>query len=404
MTDGNLVRPLTAFPVQVARAAPDPRLTSLLARLAAASTTAEIADAAVAQAVVLLGGRAGALGLLSPGSSRVEIAGSVGYGCGMMSAGSSLDAGADLPITRAATTGRTVVEAGGWIAAPLASAPSPLGALLVSLARPTETPAADAALLEEIAAHTRAALARLPRRPPPPDVVAWSAELDGVAAAVRSQPVSHASGGDIVEFWSAGDGSCWLLVADACGADAPAAATALAVSVAARALAATSAGPAALLTGLDAALGATARADRFVTAVAARLRRTDGGVSVTLASAGHPAPCVVTATTASYVDLPAEPPLNLRLGAPVHPRECTLLLAPGDRLVVFTDGALDRTGGTLPDDVLLRAVSALGRDGDDALPAGDGATGLGAVSAALEAAGGPSRDDMAIAVVALGAS
>jgi hypothetical protein len=295
------------------------------------------------------------------------------------------------------------VEAGAWIAAPLAPGPSPLGALLVSLSGPTPTPACDAALVEEIAAHTRAALARLPRRLPRPAVSESRQEADGVAAVVRLQPVSHPSGGDVVELWSAGDGSCWLLVADACGADAGAAATALAVSVAARAISGVVDGPAALLSALDRALAATPRVDRFVTAVAARLRNTEAGMVVTLATAGHPAPFLLSAETASYVDLPADAPLNLRVGVPLGPTERVLTLGPREQLLFFTDGATDRAAGAITDDVL--AVIASGSPGSAVGPdaraatADAGALALARISDALDVAGGPSRDDMTLALV-----
>ena len=384
--------------VPAARAATDPRLLALLAQLAAASTTGEIADAAVSHAVALLGGRAGALGLLSAGSARVEIVGSVGYGCGMMSAGSSLDADADLPITRAATTGSTVVTADLWIAAPLAPAPTSLGALLVSLASPTQHAAADAMLVEEIAAHTRSALARLPRRVPSPVATESAVTASGVRAVVRSQPVNHDGGGDVVELWPAGDGSCWLLVADACGADASAAATSLAVAVAARALSTLTTGPAELLAALDRALADTPRADRFVTAVVARVRPSARGVDVVLATAGHPAPWRIGAAEIAPVEVLPEAPLNLRLGVSIAPVEMSLTLRPGEQLLFFTDGALDRASGTLGDDV-LRGVAArlcaLGAGGTDA----ESHSALAAVGRALHAAGGESRDDMALALI-----
>jgi hypothetical protein len=396
MTDQPLTRPLTQFPAgsqgQSARTTPDPRLLGLLAQLAAASTTAEIADAAVAHAVALLGGRAGALGLLSPGASRIEIVGSVGYGCGTMSAGSSLPADAGLPITRAATTGMTVVAGDVWIAAPLAFGASPLGALLVSLAAPSDRPDVAAALVEEVAVHTRAALARLPRRPTPPSVIHTHLRAGEVAADVRLQPVNDASGGDVVELWSAGDGSCWLLIADACGADAVAATTAFAVAVTARAISAGASGPGALLTALDDALGRTSRADRFVTALAARIRPTGAGLLVTMATAGHPGPYVLGGATVVGADLIPESPLNLRLGHPFAPAEASFTLGMAERLLFYTDGALDRVNGTLSENVLAAILAGIAVD-----TAAQSA--LSAVSDALEAAGGPRRDDMALAMV-----
>ena len=391
MADSNFPRQAVRSTAQPAtgRALPDVRLLGFLAQLAAASTTAEIADTAVSHAVALLGGRAGALGLLSAGNSRVDIAGSVGYGCGMMSAGSSLSVDADLPITRAATTGTTVVAGDIWIAAPLAPAPAALGALLVSLAAPSQHPHDDAALVEEIAAYARAALARLPRRLPAPPVIHQQLGAAGVAVDVRRQPRTDACGGDIVELWPASDGSCWLLVADACGADAVAGTTAFALAVAARAVSSSVGGPAELLIALDRALTATAGARRFVTAVVARLRPSPAGLVVTMATAGHPAPCLVSAGGACETSLLTESPLNLRLGRVLAPVEKTLTVGPDDRLLFYTDGALDRTGGSLPNGVLTDILTQL-RPRESLLDE---------ISEALAAAGGPTRDDMALALV-----
>jgi hypothetical protein len=254
-----------------------------------------------------------------------------------------------------------------------------------------------AALVEEVAVHTRAALARLPRRPTPPSVIHAHLRADEVAADVRLQPVNDASGGDVVELWSAGDDSCWLLIADACGADAVAATTAFAVAVTARAISAGASGPGALLTALDDALGRTSRADRFVTALAARIRPTGAGLLVTMATAGHPGPYVlggatVGGATVAAADLVPESPLNLRLGHPFAPAEASFTLGAAERLLFYTDGALDRVNGTLSENVLAALLAGIPADAAAQRALTD-------VSDALEAAGGPRRDDMALAMV-----
>jgi phosphoserine phosphatase RsbU/P len=84
--------------------------------------------------------------------------------------------------------------------------------------------------------------------------------------------------------------------------------------------------------------------DVFVTAVLADVSSTD---TITVASCGHPAPLLLTATGLMQVPITYGPPLGL--GSPTGVQ--TQAWCPGDRLLLHTDGLLearDRSGRFLP--------------------------------------------------------
>ena len=87
----------------------------------------------------------------------------------------------------------------------------------------------------------------------------------------------------------------------------------------------------------DAALAATARPDQFVTGLVMRVRLADGAVE--LVNAGHPPPYLVRAGEATELAVPAGAPLGVA-GAPYDTHR--FQLEPGDRLLLVTDGFLER--------------------------------------------------------------
>ena len=87
----------------------------------------------------------------------------------------------------------------------------------------------------------------------------------------------------------------------------------------------------------DAALLATARPDQFVTGLVIRVRLADGAVE--LVNAGHPPPYLVQAGQATELDVPAGAPLGVA-GVPYDNHR--FQLATGDRLLLVTDGFLER--------------------------------------------------------------
>jgi serine phosphatase RsbU (regulator of sigma subunit) len=80
-----------------------------------------------------------------------------------------------------------------------------------------------------------------------------------------------------------------------------------------------------------------ARPDQFVTGLLLRIRLADGGTE--LVNAGHPAPFLIHNGAVSPLEFPAQPPL----GVATSPyRTDHFSLAPGDRLLLVTDGYLER--------------------------------------------------------------
>lgn len=113
--------------------------------------------------------------------------------------------------------------------------------------------------------------------------------------------------------------------------------------------------------------------EQFVTALAARLvRGADGSCKLSVATAGHPAPLLVPAEAHGGVQQ-----LSVRgmlLGVVPDPEypETELVLGPGDRVLLFTDGLTERrsAAGVLFDENNLHAVleTTRGLDGPEVLP------------------------------------
>jgi serine phosphatase RsbU (regulator of sigma subunit) len=89
-------------------------------------------------------------------------------------------------------------------------------------------------------------------------------------------------------------------------------------------------------------LQAHARNDQFVTGLILRVRLADGHTDIV--DAGHPLPFLLRDGDVVPLDLTAQLPLGL---ATDPYRADTLALTPGDRLLLVTDGYLDRLAARL---------------------------------------------------------
>ncbi|GIF61209.1 ATP-binding SpoIIE family protein phosphatase [Asanoa iriomotensis] len=198
----------------------------------------------------------------------------------------------------------------------------------------------------------------------------------------------NAAGGDFYDAFALPGGRLAVVLGDVAGHDVRAAALMGQVRAALRALALADAAPDTVLTGLDrlvASLGAEARTDELFVTVAYGVIERDG--RLTIATAGHPPPLVRHASgTADYLDVPAGTPLGLG-GAR---RSGTARLAPGDTLVLFSDGVVERRGLDMTAGLEKVAASVAGASG------GDPRT-LCAVACA--AVGGTTDDDVAVLAV-----
>lgn len=156
----------------------------------------------------------------------------------------------------------------------------------------------------------------------------------------------NAAGGDFYDAFELSDGRLAMVLGDVAGHDVRAAAVMGQVRAALRALALTDPAPETVLAGLDrlvGSLGAESRNEEiFVTVVYGVLDPADG--TITLASAGHPPPVLRRVdphggpATAELV--PVAPGAPLGLGG--RWRTTALRLDPGDSILMFSDGVVER--------------------------------------------------------------
>ncbi|GAA2798458.1 SpoIIE family protein phosphatase [Kitasatospora sp. CM 4170] len=163
--------------------------------------------------------------------------------------------------------------------------------------------------------------------------------LPGIASAARYLPSTEGMqiGGDWYDLMRLPDGRIGLVIGDVQGHNAEATAVMGQLRSALRAYATDGHDPAAtlartsrLLSGLDTGL--------FATCLYLTLDPADGTLQA--ARAGHPAPVRITADArAVELDLPGGPPLGVDPGAPYPPSAGHL--APGETLLVYTDGLVE---------------------------------------------------------------
>ena len=179
---------------------------------------------------------------------------------------------------------------------------------------------------------------------------AYTAEAGRVSVAGWLEP-SHTAGGDTFDY-SLDREYLYLSLTDAMGHSTEAALLAtLAVGTLRnrrRALCT----PAEQAAAADAELRANARPNQFVTGLIGRLRLADGTAEIV--NAGHPSPYLVRHGHARAMQLATHPPLGV---GPVTWQTDTITLQPGDRLVMVTDGYLERRAALVDLEAILGASS-----------------------------------------------
>lgn len=204
----------------------------------------------------------------------------------------------------------------------------------------------------------------------------------------------NAAGGDFYDAFELIDGRLAMVLGDVAGHDVRAAAVMGQVRAALRALALTDPAPPSVLAGLDrlvGSLGAESRNEEiFVTVVYGLLDPVSG--TITLASAGHPPPVLRRGginggpATAELVKVPPGAPLGL--GG--RWQTGLLTLEPGDTILMFSDGVVERRGRTLADGLdSLVAAAASAVSGDP----------RNMCLLATSAVAGPTDDDVAVLAV-----
>lgn len=190
-------------------------------------------------------------------------------------------------------------------------------------------------------------------------------DIPGVTLGARYIPAAHdVVGGDWYDLILLPSGSVAIVLGDVAGHGLQAAAITAQLRHGLRAYLLRETGPAAALTALNQLVAALLPTE-FATAVVAELDPLTG--ILTIASAGHPPPLLLTAETTSLLQLEGGPGLGLtRLAAY---EQDTVKLVGDDRLVLYSDGLIERRGTDLAQDLtrLLDAGELSERDPDELL-------------------------------------
>jgi PAS domain S-box-containing protein len=202
-------------------------------------------------------------------------------------------------------------------------------------------------------------------------------------------------GGDFFDLFAVGEQDEWaLVIGDVCGKGAEAAAVTALARYTLRAVTTRSPSPAATLATLNTEMLRQMPDPRFLTAVIGHLVIAPGGGGrLALASGGHLPPIVLRADGRSEIATCTGMLLGVEAGA--RSADCEVDLAPGDAIVLYTDGITEaRSDRPLSPTALAEALQPV-------LDEGAGAIASRAVEVAEEQAGGVLRDDVAVLVVRL---
>ena len=175
------------------------------------------------------------------------------------------------------------------------------------------------------------------------------ASIEGLEVAVRYQPAAETAqvGGDWYDAFRLRDGTMALVVGDVAGHDQHAAASMAQLRNLVRGVAYTGpVSPSVVLSGLDSAMHGL-DVDVVATAVLAQLEPCDGTdgcrLSLLWSNAGHPPPVLLSADGTARL-LETEPDLLLGLNVGTERSDHALVVEPGESLVIYTDGLVERRG------------------------------------------------------------
>ena len=212
-----------------------------------------------------------------------------------------------------------------------------------------------------------------------------------VAGAFRPAGDGSEVGGDFYDVFDTGRGTTAVVLGDVCGKGAGAAVLTSLARATVRAEALRTPSPGAVLQGVHEAM-VRFHPDRFLTAVLLSVRSTSTGVRLTAAVGGHDLPLRMSA--GGHVDTIGTPGTILGMIERARLTDTTVALAPGDVVVLVTDGVTEARRGRelFGFDGLAATVRAY--RGCSAQELADAI-----ITAALEVQDGQARDDMAVVVV-----
>jgi serine phosphatase RsbU (regulator of sigma subunit) len=258
----------------------------------------------------------------------------------------------------------TTLDFGSFITVPLVARETIFGSLtlIVSRASGRHYDESDLALAEELAAHAAGVIERARRHDQDREAAhalqrsllpAALPDVDGYEIAVRYLPGTDGAevGGDWYDVFPLPDGQLGLAIGDVAGHDIGAAATMGQLRNALRAYAVRDIAPGITLHELRRLCEVT-DAERIATVTYATVEPATGAVSI--ATAGHFGPLVRHADgSVEAVAVDPAPPLGV---ASTPPDEASFTLAPGDAMVLVTDGLVERRDESI--DVGLARVEA----------------------------------------------
>jgi serine phosphatase RsbU (regulator of sigma subunit)/PAS domain-containing protein len=217
--------------------------------------------------------------------------------------------------------------------------------------------------------------------------------VPGLTLAARFRAAGDASevGGDFYDVFEV-DGGWMVVIGDVTGKGPEAASITSLARYTMRTAAVYEASPSGVLERLNAALVVDPDRRQLCTVVCARIvTEPDGSATVTMASAGHPAPFRLRDGRAEPAE--AGGPLLGAFEAGRWP-ETTVRLAPGESLVLYTDGVTDTRSGDArfgADRLAAVLAKATGAEPDEVASRVD--------DALLDFEEGPQRDDIALLVL-----
>ncbi len=176
--------------------------------------------------------------------------------------------------------------------------------------------------------------------------------VPGLALGAAYQPSSSAAlvGGDWYDAFVLQDSALGLVVGDVMGHDLTAAAAMGQLRSVLRTCAADDASPGHVLGRLDRLVASFAMAD-LATVVYGRLEPLpDGGARLVYANAGHP-PALVLSPDGAVTQLDGGRGIMIGTGVEAPRPEATYVLAPGDTVLLYTDGLVERRGRDLDEQV-----------------------------------------------------
>ena len=183
-------------------------------------------------------------------------------------------------------------------------------------------------------------------------------ELSGLGTSARYIPAASGIdvGGDWYDVVAVDDRHVLLLIGDVSGHGLRAATTMASLRHATLAYAAEDSRPASILAKLSALIGAGIH-DYFATVLCALIDI--GGHTITLASAGHLPPLLVSGHESRFVEV--EPGTPIGVGREPQYRETSLSVPANATLVAFTDGLVERRGEVLDTGLeRLRTIASKG--------------------------------------------